>query len=118
VEEAPLLVAVQRVIRGIEIENDLLGRRRVSLQEQRDEQLLDRRRVVADLMVAIERRGRRVLEPVERALAGERGAVLAPRLELAGECCQHRVVAQLVVVDEILPRVRLRRPEGRLPPAR
>jgi hypothetical protein len=43
-----------------------------------------------------------MLEPVERAFAGERGAVFAPRRELASEGRQHRIVAQLVVVDEIL----------------
>ena len=56
---------------------------------------------MADLVVA---RGleRRVFEPVERALAGERRAILATGRELAGERCQHRVVPQLVVVDQIL----------------
>jgi hypothetical protein len=101
VKEAALLMPVQRVVGGIEIEDDLFGRRRVSLHEQRDEQLLDRRAVVANLMVAA-RRQRRVLEPVERALSGERRAVLAPRLELASERRQYRIVAQLVMVDEIL----------------
>ena len=43
-----------------------------------------------------------MLEPVQRALAGERRAVLAPGLELAGERRQHRVVAQLIVVDQVL----------------
>jgi hypothetical protein len=74
----------------------------VRLEEKVDEQALDRRRVVADLVIAVIRAERGVFQPVEGALAGERGAVLAPRLELAGECRQHRVVAQLVVVDEIL----------------
>ena len=54
-----------------------------------------------DLVVAA-RRQRRVLEPVQRALAGERGAVFALGLELAGERRQHRVVAQLIVVDQVL----------------
>jgi hypothetical protein len=101
VEEAALLVAVQRIIGRVEVENDPPRWRLVRLEEQVDEQAFDRRTVVADLRVAA-RRQRRVLEPVERALAGERGAVLAPRLELASKRRQHRVVAQLVVVDEIL----------------
>ena len=63
---------------GIEIENDPLGRPRVRLQEQGDEQLLDRPRVVADPVIAVERRDRRMLEPVQGALAGQRRAVLAP----------------------------------------
>ena len=100
-EEAAFLVAVQRIIGRVEVENDLPRWRLVRLEEEVDEQPLDRRAVVADLLVALGVEGR-VLEPVERALAGERGAVLAPRLELASESRQHRIVAQLVVVDQIL----------------
>ena len=79
-EEATLLMAVQGIVGGVEIENDPLGRLGVGLQKQVDEQPLDRPRVVADPVVAIERRGRRVFQPVQRALAGERGAVGTPRL--------------------------------------
>jgi hypothetical protein len=43
-----------------------------------------------------------VLEPVQRALAGQRGVILAPGGELAGERRQHRIVPQLLVIDEIL----------------
>jgi len=68
-EEAALLVPVQRVIGGVEIERDLLRRPAARIEEQPDEQRLDRRGVGG---------------------------------ELAGECRQHRVVAQLVVVDQIL----------------
>ena len=102
VEEPPLLVAVQRVVGGIEVEHDLLGRRGVRVEEQLDEQPLDRGRVMADLVVAGGRPGRRVLEPVERRLAGQRRAVGATRAELAGDRRQHRVVAQGVVVDQVL----------------
>ena len=42
VEEAAFLVAVQRIIGGIEVEDDLLGRRLVRLEEEVDEQALDR----------------------------------------------------------------------------
>ena len=71
-------------------------------QEQRDELALDRRRVVADLVIARRRPRRRVLQPVQRRLAGERRAVRPPRLELAGEHRHHRIMAQLVVVDQVL----------------
>jgi hypothetical protein len=83
-------MAVQRVIGGVEIEDDLLGRRRVRFEEQVDEQAFDRRAVVADLVVA-RRLGGRVLETVQGALAGERRAVRAPGGELAGERRQNRV---------------------------
>jgi hypothetical protein len=100
-EEPAFLVAVQRVVGGVEIEDDPARRRLVRFEKEVDEQALDRFAVMADLMVA---RGadRRVLEPVQRALAGKRGAVPASRLELAGEGCEHRVVAQLIVIDKIL----------------
>ena len=54
-----------------------------------------------DLVVAARQQGR-VLEPVQRALAGERGAVLALGLEPAGEDREHRVVAQMIVIDQVL----------------
>jgi hypothetical protein len=101
VEEAAFLVAVQRVIGGVQIEDDAARCGGVAVEEEVDEQSLDRRRVVPDLVVAAGSR-RRMLEPVERALAGERGAPLAPGGELAGERRQHRIVAQLVVVDQVL----------------
>ena len=52
VEEAPLLMPVQRVVGGVEIEDDLLRRSLVRLQEQRHRQRLDRRRVIGDLVIA------------------------------------------------------------------
>jgi hypothetical protein len=42
VEEAPFLVPVQRVVRGVEVEDDLFGPRPVRLEEQVDEQAFDR----------------------------------------------------------------------------
>jgi hypothetical protein len=74
VEEAALLMPVQRVVGRIQIENDLLGRRLVGLEEEGDEQALDGGRIVPDLVVAVRFR-RHVFEPVERALAGERRAI-------------------------------------------
>ena len=52
VEEPGLLMAVQRVVGRVEVEDDLSGRPVVRLEEQVDEQGLDRRSVVADLLVA------------------------------------------------------------------
>jgi hypothetical protein len=43
-----------------------------------------------------------VLQPVQRALARQRGTTGAVRLQLAGEHGQHRIVPQVVVVDEVL----------------
>jgi hypothetical protein len=101
VEEAAFLVAMQAIVGRIQIEDDLLGRGLVRLEEEADEQALDRRRIMPDLVITA-RSQRRMLEPVERALAGQRGTVLAFGLELAGERREHRVVPELVVVDQIL----------------
>jgi len=43
---------VQRIVGGVEIEGDLRWRRRVGVEKQVDKQPLDRRRVIADLVVA------------------------------------------------------------------
>ena len=87
------------------------------LQEQIDEQRLDRRRVVADLVIARRLRPAQ-LQPVQRALAGQRRAVRAPRRQLAGQHRHHRIVAQLVVIVQVLVAQRdaehpLRRPACR-----
>jgi hypothetical protein len=100
---------VDRASRGVDVraaelggeQDDLFGRHPVRLEEKVDEQAFERGAVVADLMVAA-RRQRRVLEPVQRALAGERGAVSTSGFELARQGREHRVVPELVVVDQVL----------------
>ena len=101
VKEPTLLVAVQRIVGGVEIEHDLLRRPIVGVEEHLHEQRLDRRTVVGDPAVAVGCRGA-VFQPVERALAGERRAAPVPRLEPAEHHPEHRVVAQPVVVDQVL----------------
>ena len=101
VEEPPLLLAMQRIIGRIQIKNDLRGRAFVRLQEQVEQKSLDGHRVVADLVVA-RRLQLAQFQPVQRRLAGHRRTILAPRLKLAGQHRHHRIVAQLVVVVEIL----------------
>ena len=49
VKEPAFLMAVQRVVGRVEVEDDLLGRLCVRLEEEVDKQGLDRRRVVAIL---------------------------------------------------------------------
>ena len=78
-----------------------MGALAMRLQEQVDEQALDRGRIVADLVVA----GRdlaRQFQPVQRRLAGHRRAVRAPRRQLARQHRHQRIVAQLVVIVEVL----------------
>ena len=101
VEEAPFLRAVQGIVGGVEIEDDFLRRALVRLEEEIDEQRFDGGGIVADLVIA--RRLRLgALQPVQRRFARHRRAVLAPRRKLAGEHAEHRIVAQMVVVVQIL----------------
>jgi hypothetical protein len=53
VKEPAFLVAVQRVVGSVEVEHDPPGRGAVRVEEQVDEQSLDRVSVVADLAVAV-----------------------------------------------------------------
>ena len=101
VEEAAFLMAVQRVVRGVEVEDDLPGRPCVRFDKQVDEQGLDRRGLMCDLAVL---RGRlaRQFEPVQRRFARHRRAILAPGLELARQHRHQRVVTKLVVIVQIL----------------
>jgi hypothetical protein len=92
---------MQRVIGRIQIENDLLGRACMRLKEHVEQEIPDRHRIVADLVVA-----RRLqfaqFQPVQRRLAGDRGAIRAPRCELACQHRHHRITTQFIVVVEIL----------------
>jgi hypothetical protein len=73
----------------------------MGLQKQVDEQRLDHRRIVADLVIAGRQRPAQ-LEPVQRRLAGHRSAIIAPGFQLAGQDRHHRVVPELVVIDQVL----------------
>ena len=55
------VVAVQRIVGGVEVENDLLGRRTIHVQEDINEDALQRLRVVVDLVVAVATLPRRML---------------------------------------------------------
>ena len=101
VEEAPLLMAMQRIVRGIQVQHDLRRWHPVRLQELLHEQRLDRRRPIADLVIRPRLRTAQ-LQPVQRRLAGHRRAVPPLRLQLAGQHRHHRIVAQRIVVDQIL----------------
>jgi hypothetical protein len=96
------LVTVQRHVGGVQVEDDLPRGRAVRVEEQVHEQRLDRRAVVADPVIAAGLARRRVLQPVQRALAGQRRTTRSTRLQLSRQDRQHRVVAELVVVDQVL----------------
>ena len=100
-EEPPLLLAMHRIVGRIEIKDDLVRRSLVRLQEQVDQQPLDGHPIVADLVIA-RRRQLAQFHPIERRLAGHRRTILAPRLKLAGQHRHQRIMAQFVVVVQIL----------------
>ena len=91
---------VQRIVGGVEIEDNLLGRRAMRLQEQFDKQRLDRRRVMADLMIA-RRTGPRSSRPFS-VICRRRRAIAPPRGKLAQKNRHQRIVAKCVVVVEVL----------------
>ena len=90
VEEPALLMAVQGIVGGVEVENDLPRRPAVRVEEQLDQQPLDRRRVVADPVVA----GRladgacssrlSVLLPASGAQLDRRASSLPARIAITG----------------------------------
>ena len=84
----------------------------MGVEKDIDEHGLDQRRVIADFVIA---RGLcpAQLQPVECRLAGQRRAIRPLGFELAAQHRHHRVVAQLVVVDQIL--VAQRNPNHPLP---
>ena len=75
------------------------------LLEDVEEQLVDRRAVVADLVIAMRCARlallRGMLESVERALARERRTAFVARVELAQDRAEQRIVAQPVVVVDV-----------------
>ena len=100
VKEPPFLMPVQRVVGGVEVENDLLWRMLVRLEEQIDKQRFDLGLFPGDPVIARQLRPAQ-LQPVERRFAGQRCAILAPRRQLAGQHRHCQVVAQLIVIDQI-----------------
>jgi hypothetical protein len=72
----------------------------VRLHEQIDKQRLDPGAVPGDPVIARQIRPA-PLQPVERAFAGQRRTILAAGRQLAGQHRHGRVVAQLVVIDQI-----------------
>ena len=103
VEKAALLMAVQRVVGGVEIENDLLGRAAMRLQEQVDQQRLDHRLVVADLVIAGRKRPADGSSRFSVDLPSHRRG--NPHLRASKACRRGSpspVMAQLIVIDQVL----------------
>jgi hypothetical protein len=100
-KKPPLLMPMQGIVSGIEIENDLPGWSWVGLQEELNEKPLDPLWLMADFVIA-RRQWNASLEAVERRLAGDWRAIRTSCLQLSGEHCHDRVMAQLIVVVQVL----------------
>jgi hypothetical protein len=95
---------MQRVVCGVQIQDDLGGCLRMRFQEQLHPQRLDGGGVGPDLVISIFVAGllREQLQPVQRALACHRRAVRALCLQLSQQRPEHRVVPQLLMIVQIL----------------
>jgi hypothetical protein len=111
VEEAALLIAVHRVVGGVEVEDDAPGRTTVGAQKLVDEEGVDGVAVIDDFLVA--RGGAGVgggeLEAVEGALTGQGVAAIAglasvgaQQIALADGDGQKRVIAKGVMIAQVL----------------
>jgi hypothetical protein len=83
---------VQRIVGGIEIQRELRRRCAVGIEEQIDKQRLDGRGIGGNPGIAA-RLGAAELQPVQRALAGQRRTVAANGRQLARKRRYHRVMA-------------------------
>ncbi len=101
VEEPPLLTPVQRVVSGVQIKHQTRRRLLMGVEKLIDEQRLNRAGVVADAAIAMRALGR-VLQTVQRRFAGQRRTVPTTPLKPAKRHTQRRIVAQLVVIQQVL----------------
>ncbi len=101
-EEPPLLPAVQRIIRGIQIKDDLTGRFVMGFQEQIHQQPFNGTAVMADLVIARRPVDRCVLQPVQRRLAGKGSTVRPLRRQAFRQQGQHRVMTKRIVIVDVL----------------
>ena len=85
VEEAAFLMAVQRIVGGVQVKDDLLRRFGMRVEEEVDKEAFDGAPVDGDLALAVVRSPRGVLQPVQRALATQRRAVRTARLQPIGK---------------------------------
>jgi len=108
VEEPAFLLAVERIVRRVEVEHDPERRLLMSVQEVLDEQPLDGFAIVDDLVIARDL-GSRALQAIERTAPGQSVAAIARphpsvphQIPLPGRHGQQRIVPQGVVIVEIL----------------
>jgi hypothetical protein len=95
VEVPTFLIAVERIIGGIQVDDDAQRGFAMGLDEQIYEQLLDGGCIVVGLIVAILTDLGGIFQPVQCRLAGNRTA------RLVNDGCKRRIAPQRIVVDEI-----------------
>ena len=100
-EEPAFLPAVQRIVGRVKVQDDLVGRALSRLEKQINQQSLDRRAVVSDLVVEAWRL-LRSLQTVQRRFAGDRSAIGPSRLQFARQHGEQRIVSQSVMVVQVL----------------
>ena len=101
VEKAAFLMTVQRIVGRIQIENDLLRSTTMRRQEHIDKQPLDRRRIVADLVIP-RRLTTAQLQPVQRRFPRQWRAIRPLGLQLARQNRQHRIMSEFIEIIEVL----------------
>jgi hypothetical protein len=101
-KEPTLLVPVDRIIGGIKIKDNPLGRLCVGLQEQIDEQILDGGCVMADLVITARRTFGRVFQAVQCGLAGQGRTVRTLGLQAVCQQAKHRIVPQFIMIVDVL----------------
>lgn len=110
VKEAAELIAVNRIVGGIEVENDLVGRRIVSLKKQCDKELFDRLLIQFDLAVAALRRcsDERGFNAMQRAFPGQwlasirlTSSILPRGIGLADDRRKQLIRSQFIMVIQI-----------------
>ena len=111
VKKPSFLIAVQRIVGGVQVQHDALRLALLRLDVEFDQRLVDGLLAHHDLLITCLRGGvgRRQLQAVQRALARARlAAVLLPparrtfQIPLATQQRQQRIALQLVVIVEIL----------------
>src|SRR5712675_1775148 len=96
VEVPALLLAVERIIGGVEVDLDADRRLGKGVKKDVDKQPLDRRAVMIELVVPVLADLVGMLQPVQRRLPGE----TATRFVEHGS--ERWIVPQLIVIDQVL----------------
>ncbi len=103
VVEPVFLATVQLEVGGIDVKHGPIRRLAPVIDEKLHQQPVEPREVNLNLAVLFDiATGRRQFQPVERALSGQCLAVRTLRLHAAQRCTEKTVLAQMIVIVEVL----------------